>query len=889
MDDNSCDLSDQFENSSTVNFPESYLSYNFSKLEYKDISLNYNIPPIPKLDYPNIHYRCPKCYNFPLIEFINENEKIIRYSCACYKNKVIKIEELFQKEKNYMSFIDTISLNDTNDANDSKKEEIIGFRCTEHKLMGNNKFKYYCVNHCQNLCKNCIKKHLDDGCNLIVFDYENFEAYKKINEILKFGNEREEEKKNEIENFSGSDNENENKINLNISEISGEEEAKDKKINDNNIIIMEKNNCKSMPKKDYEIMKKNFNNLINIIINDYLNYPNYFHFVNIDNIYRILIKENKNKNDEKSKDNDPLIALIYIIDNFKTILRYRISDRFIEVHKHLFDKVYPIKREFKFYYNGYELDEYNKIGETISEEDKERKAMKIIAKEITEIDEIDDIKEIKCPICSKNIFINFDKYKINLKCVCGHNKNKILFNDFMRTQKSHKHDSYLYCSICHKYLEKMESFYKCFSCRQILCDLCKEKHDKSHQIVDYNEINYICKEHNGVYQKYCIQDKKNICIDCEKDHKNHDFIILKDNIPKKQDILKNIENFKKNFEKLKRFIKKITTKFNIIINNLEIYQKIYENIAKSFNNTIYKNYQVIDNIIEFEKYTYKISEDINQITNIIDISEKFKYLMNIFDQMSSNNYIIGEIFIDENNINRDIRIINSYEQRKKEGELVKMNFDSKFNENEEQIKNICDIIIDGNPIGFSYFYKFNKIGRHIIKYSFLSNLTKANDLFAHCSSITKLDFAYFSSERITNMDSMFFLCKGLKDLNLLNFNTEKVISMDSMFYGCESLKEVDLSNFNTGNVKYMNSFFSGCKSLTKADLGNFHIDKIENLSFMFCNCNSLSYINLCNYKTKDITYMNNMLDKLKSGKSVKMLIEAIFKLKDLIKELNDLI
>ena len=42
------------------------------KLENSTNTFNLDIPPIPKLNNPNIHYRCPKCYNFPLISFLNE-------------------------------------------------------------------------------------------------------------------------------------------------------------------------------------------------------------------------------------------------------------------------------------------------------------------------------------------------------------------------------------------------------------------------------------------------------------------------------------------------------------------------------------------------------------------------------------------------------------------------------------------------------------------------------------------------------------------------------------------------------------------------------------------------------------------------------------------------
>ena len=45
-----------------------YLSDDISSKSKEDSSLNLNILPIINLNDPSIHYRCPKCYNFPIIE-----------------------------------------------------------------------------------------------------------------------------------------------------------------------------------------------------------------------------------------------------------------------------------------------------------------------------------------------------------------------------------------------------------------------------------------------------------------------------------------------------------------------------------------------------------------------------------------------------------------------------------------------------------------------------------------------------------------------------------------------------------------------------------------------------------------------------------------------------
>ena len=50
-----------------------------------------------------------------------------------------------------------------------------------------------------------------------------------------------------------------------------------------------KNTIKILPKKNLDKIHNNFIELINIILTDYTLYPNYIHFFNIQNIYRIYL------------------------------------------------------------------------------------------------------------------------------------------------------------------------------------------------------------------------------------------------------------------------------------------------------------------------------------------------------------------------------------------------------------------------------------------------------------------------------------------------------------------------------------------------------------------------------------------------------------------------
>ena len=154
--------------------------------------------------------------------------------------------------------------------------------------------------------------------------------------------------------------------------------------------------------------------------------------------------------------------------------------------------------------------------------------------------------------------------------------------------------------------------------------------------------------------------------------------------------------------------------------------------------------------------------------------------------MKYKNNIIAELTITKNE-NKKIRIINSFENFKKEKALGDKEEDYKY-KNEEEIKK-CEITINDKIIRFSYYYTFNKEGKYHIKYIFSENLTKINYLFYKCNSLTNID--------------------------LSNLNTQNVTDMSFMFYGCKSLSNIDLSNFNTQNATNMSYMFSRCNSLLK--------------------------------------------------------------------------
>ena len=350
-------------------------------------------------------------------------------------------------------------------------------------------------------------------------------------------------------------------------------------------------------------------------------------------------------------------------------------------------KAFSLKSEISdnkiyFIYNGNRINEEINCNKLINEEDRNRNIMNILV-----YDENENIKsennyqskEIICPECKENILIKLKNYKIDLyDCKNGHINNNILLNKFENTQNIDI--SKIICNIC-KIKNKSNIYnneiYKCLNCNINLCPICKLKHDREHKIINYDDKNYICNKHYENYTKYCKECKLNICIKCEKEHKDHKSIYYGEILPDNY----NNNELREYIDKLKYEIKDIIKKLEDIIKNMEIYYKISNKNIINNNN---RNYEILNNINEFINYNNIIIKDIKEIINDIDINNKFKNLNKIYNKINNKNYIIGEIEIKKGDINKDIRIINSYEQYKRENKDDK-DYDNIY-ENEEEIK-----------------------------------------------------------------------------------------------------------------------------------------------------------------------------------------------------------
>ena len=87
--------------------------------------------------------------------------------------------------------------------------------------------------------------------------------------------------------------------------------------------------------------------------------------------------------------------------------------------------------------------------------------------------------------------------------------------------------------------------------------------------------------------------------------------------------------------------------------------------------------------------------------------------------MESTNFINAETYIEEENINENIRIINSFENAKKENKWKDGKIDN-IKENEKEIK-CCEIKINGESILFLIYINLIKVENIIFNIHFQMN------------------------------------------------------------------------------------------------------------------------------------------------------------------------
>ena len=154
------------------------------------------------------------------------------------------------------------------------------------------------------------------------------------------------------------------------------------------------------------------------------------------------------------------------------------------------------------------------------------------------------------------------------------------FELFEDTQKIN--ESKIICNICtnnNKNKSFNHKFYFCLTCKKNICPLCKEIHNKSHSIIDYEDRFYICEKHNSYYNSFSDNSKINLCMKCEKENHFKNIIYYKNILPNLNNVKSRIIYINGTINKFIEKIKIYELILNKILKNLKLFYSLYRQLS----------------------------------------------------------------------------------------------------------------------------------------------------------------------------------------------------------------------------------------------------------------------------------------------------------------------
>ena len=312
-----------------------------------------------------------------------------------------------------------------------------------------------------------------------------------------------------------------------------------------------------------------------------------------------------------------MVEVQFELDQIKTTINGKLEEPFQNIINRYLNKTLQEPGSLYFISKGKPMNANESIGNQMNEQEKKDKRIIIYVMLIEKENKNDIIiksKDIICNECKEPCRIKFENYKIKLyECPNGHIQDNIKFINFDNTQNINI--SKIICNKC-PYKNKgncpNDEFYRCLTCKINLCILCRANHNNKHNIIIYDEKNYICPIHKEPYIKYCIKCNKNICFSCEE-HEKHETIFLGDIKPNIDDKKRILNVMKKSIDIINRTIKDMINKLNEFMKYINKYYEINNNILENYN-VKKRNYQNLKNIdnIDNNNEIFKKLKDINK-------------------------------------------------------------------------------------------------------------------------------------------------------------------------------------------------------------------------------------------------------------------------------------
>ena len=525
-------------------------------------------------------------------------------------------------------------------------------------------------------------------------------------------------------------------------------------------------------------------------------------------------------------------------NNENTIIQCNDDDTMKSIINKYLIKCDKTNQNLYFLYNGQILNEELTFNKCANNLDRSRKKINLIVLESQ--GEYDDSqmkksKYIICPQCKEHANIYIDNFKIKIYgCKGEHESDELQLHEFEKTQDIDQ--SKIVCDKCSKLKSEVVDniFFTCLSCKINLCPNCKESHDKSHCIVDYEQKMFYCDVHFKPYVYYCKDCKKDKCALCEDDNINHKRINYDNIIPDKETIKNDSKDTKEKIYELKTIIHKMIYKLNNLNKYLDNYFKIYDDIISNFDNEK-NNYLSIQNIsairkhnTEFLRYITEITNDNNfktQFHNIIDIEDKMKFKQNKINLQNKINEV--DIRTTNNDKNDDkIQRYNPLDDKYENFELNKIKILETFSTKYGIDKMI--ILNDRRILTRQFYYEENKMQKYklcvySVKKVFTCDINCESD-YPQC--LTQMD------------DNNLILVEGIPRTTLLilkikknSFEEIEKIENKDKIYSIQKLKN------NKILIKYPNYFKIYSYSNSKLIDDNIIINTGDDTIYDYCQIN----------------------------------------------------
>ena len=235
------------------------------------------------------------------------------------------------------------------------------------------------------------------------------------------------------------------------------------------------------------------------------------------------------------------------------------------------------------------------------------------------------LRIIKCPKCKCNdCIINLNNNIASYYGCKNDHSSSSIYDSYINIQKIDSELIRCNESGCqHNQQNYNLGFYKCLKCSYVVKFsqyFCKEhisSHDKRHIWVKYDKKNYFCEKHFKQFIKYCFTHHKNLCEDCEKDHKTdniEDYNCMTPNVDKLKESLTEMEE---NINTLKLVINRIKDSLDDTLRIFKRYHYIAKDIIGKFElfNKELKNNRILKSLWNLQSSNIKMN---NELTKIID-------------------------------------------------------------------------------------------------------------------------------------------------------------------------------------------------------------------------------------------------------------------------------